>query len=120
MTDAATIAEYYIATWNEKDATARAALIARHWGATPSYIDPLAAVSNAGDLSALIGGVHERFPGFGFSLISTPDGHGGYVRFAWGLGPVGGEAVIEGSDVVETKNGRIDRVIGFLDKVPAM
>lgn len=120
MIDAATIAEHYISTWNEKDAETRAALIERHWSDTPTYIDPLAAVSNVGDLSALIGGVHERFPGLEFSLVSTPDGHGGYLRFAWGLGPVGGEPIVEGSDVVETKDGRIHRVIGFLDKVPAM
>ena len=119
MTDASEIARNYIDTWNETDADARAALIARHWSETPRYLDPLMAASDAHELSGLIGAVHDRFPGFRFSLINEPDGHSDYVRFAWGLGPEGRETVIEGSDIVETRSGRIDRVVGFLDKLPA-
>jgi hypothetical protein len=119
MTSANEIAKNYIATWNETDADARAGLIARHWSDWPRYVDPLMSSSNAEELNGMIGAVHERFPGFRFRLINMPDGHGDYVRFAWGLGPEGQEAVIEGSDIVETRSGRIDRVIGFLDKIPA-
>ena len=72
-----------------------------------------------GPCSGMIGAVHDRFPGFRFKLINQPDGHSDYVRFAWGLGPEGQETVIEGSDIVETRSGRIDRVVGFLDKLPA-
>jgi len=120
MTDAQTIAANYIATWNETDDARRTARIARDWSEAPHYVDPLMAASNAGELSGMIGAVHDRFPGFVFRLINTPDGHGDYVRFAWGFGPDGQETVVEGSDVVETANGRIDRVVGFLDKMPAI
>lgn len=120
MTNAREIAETYIATWNETDTEARSGLIARHWSDEPSYIDPLATTSTSGELSELIGGVHARFPGFRFRLIGTPDGHGDIVRLAWSLGPGDREAPVEGSDVVQISDGRIDRVIGFLDKVPAM
>ena len=78
------------------------------------------AASNALELSGLIGAVQDRFPGFVFRLINTPDGHGNYVRFSWGFGPEGQDTVIEGSDVVEISQDRIDRVVGFLDKMPAM
>lgn len=71
------------------------------------------------ELSGIVGAVQERFPEFRFKLINRPDGHGDHVRFAWGLGPEGAESVIEGSDIVETRNGRIDRVVGFLNKIPA-
>lgn len=71
------------------------------------------------ELSGIVGAVQERFPVFRFKLINRPDDHGDHVRFAWGLGPEGAESVIEGSDIVETRNGRIDRVVGFLNKIPA-
>ncbi|RYH01742.1 MAG: nuclear transport factor 2 family protein [Alphaproteobacteria bacterium] len=119
MTDAQSIAANYIATWNERNAETRAGLIARHWTASPRYADPMMSADGVAELSGMIGAVHDRFPGFVFRLINTPDGHGGYARFSWGLGPDGVEPVIEGSDVVEVEGGRIDRVIGFLDKLPA-
>jgi len=119
MTDAQTIATNYITTWNETDAKARADLIARHWTDSPRYVDPLMSAQGVKELSGMIGAVHDRFPGFVFRLINTPDGHGDYARFGWGLGPEGVDALVEGSDVVEVKDGRIDRVIGFLDKLPA-
>lgn len=119
MTNASEIARNYIATWNETNADARAALIALPWSEMPRYQDPLMAASDAHELSGMIGAVQDRFPGFRFRLINEPDGHGDYVRFAWGLGPDDQETVIEGSDIVETRSGRIDRVVGFLDKLPA-
>lgn len=119
MTDASEIAQNYIDTWNETDVDARAALIARHWSEMPRYLDPLMSASDARELSEMIGAVHDRFPDFRFRLINKPDGHSDYVRFAWGLGPEGRETVVEGSDIVETRSGRIDRVVGFLDKLPA-
>ena len=73
-----------------------------------------------GAAKTLIGAVQDRFPGFRFRLLGNPDGHGRWVRFSWGLGPEGADPLIEGSDVVEQDDGRIQRVIGFLDKVPAM
>ena len=70
-------------------------------------------------IGQLIGGVHDRFPGFRFALLEEPDGHGDHVRFSWSLGPVGSERPIKGSDVIELDEGRIAKVIGFLDLVPA-
>lgn len=117
--DAEDIAANYIATWNETNAQARTGLIARYWSDWPRYVDPLMSASGIEELSGIIGAVQDRFPDFRFRLINLPDGHSDYVRFAWSLGPEGAESVIEGSDMVETRNGRIDRVVGFLDKIPA-
>jgi hypothetical protein len=117
MTNVQQIAETYINTWNERDSARRDVLIANNWS-TPTYVDPLMAADGAEQLSQIISAVHDRFPGFAFSLISKPDGHGDYIRFSWGLGPVDAEPIIEGSDVVRLKDGRLGDVIGFLDKVP--
>jgi hypothetical protein len=118
MTDPHEIARRYIATWNETDPHKRAELLRAAWTDDVAYADPLAKTAGREALDALIGGVQGRFPGFRFALLGAPDGHGDYVRLSWSLGPIGTPAPIEGSDVVTLADGRIARVIGFLDKAP--
>ena len=118
MTHPAEIAELYIAAWNETNAAARKAMIADTWTADVIYVDPMAAVEGHDGVDALIAGVHERFPGFRFTLIGQADGHGDHVRFSWGLGPIGAEAPIKGTDYVLVEDGRLKLVTGFLDQVP--
>ena len=113
------IAERYIAAWNEADPARRRAILAESWSPQATYIDPLASVEGHDGVDALIAGVQQRFPGFGFKLLGEPNGYGDQVRFSWTLGPAAGEPPIQGSDVVTLKGGRIASVIGFLDKVPA-
>jgi SnoaL-like domain len=119
MADATTIARTYLQAWNETDAERRAKLLRESWSDDAHYIDPLMNAAGLVQIDGLIGAVHERFAGFRFALRGQPDGHGEHVRFGWSLGPAGVEAPIEGSDVLELEHGRIRRVIGFLDKVPA-
>jgi hypothetical protein len=67
----------------------------------------------------MIAGARAQFPGHGFALAGTPDGHGRFVRFSWTLAPAGGAAIAGGTDVVRLDEvGRIAEVIGFLDRTP--
>jgi len=109
----------YIALWNEVDAERRHAQLSGGWTEDVRYTDPLMSARGHTELGGLVAAVHERFPGFRFSLRGRPDGHGDHVRLAWSLGPDGAEAPIEGSDVLTLRDGRIAEVVGFLDKVPA-
>jgi len=118
MSDPQTIAREYIALWNETDGSRRARLLAEQWAISAIYVDPLAKVAGRDEIGAYIGGVHQRFPDYRFDLIGEANGHGDHVRFSWSLGPDGGEAPIEGSDVLTIEDGQVARVIGFLDKVP--
>lgn len=120
MTDALKIAEDYIAVWNEADEERRMALLSDNWSEGATYVDPVMAGTGHKEISALIGGVHARFPGFRFSLIGKPDGYDGHVRFSWGLGPAdAADQPIKGSDVATLQDGRLKSVVGFLDQVPA-
>jgi len=119
MTDAATIADRYIALWNETNATRRQDLLANLWTEDGTYIDPLMQGSGRSQIDALISAVHQRFPGFRFALIGQPDGYGDQVRFSWQLGPEGSDGPVKGTDFATLDNGRLKHVIGFLDKVPA-
>jgi hypothetical protein len=116
MTNAADIAENYIALWNEADAGRRKAMLAQGWADGATYIDPLMKGQGHVEIDALVGAVHSRFPGFRFDLLKPADGHGDFVRFSWGLGP---DHPIKGSDVLVVEGGKIRSVIGFLDQVPA-
>lgn len=113
------IVEQYLATWNATGAE-REALLAEHWSPDVTYVDPLAEVSGAAAVGALVDAVQAQFPGFVFSRASEPDAHHRQLRFSWGLGPEGEEPVVIGSDVVVLDEaGRIQDVRGFLDRVPA-
>jgi len=118
MTDAQTVATRYIELWNTRDAARRADILAANWAGEARYTDPLATARGAAEISALIGGVQQRFPDFSFALIGKVDGFGDNVRFSWGLGPKGADAPIKGTDFANMKNGKIESVTGFLDQVP--
>jgi hypothetical protein len=119
MTDAQSIAQRYIDAWNERDGKRRLDILSATWTADARYTDPLAAVQGTADISALIGGVQQRFPEFSFALIGKVDGFGDNVRFSWGLGPKGAaDAPIKGTDFASIRDGKIESVTGFLDQVP--
>ncbi|GAA2830261.1 SnoaL-like protein [Aminobacter aminovorans] len=118
MTDYNAITEAYIAAWNETDAAVRKGLVKATFAPGVSYRDPIMHGDGHDGINALIAGVHGQFPGFRFKLKGKADGFGDNVRFSWGLGPEGAEAVIEGSDFATLKDGRLSIVTGFLDKVP--
>ncbi len=116
--DAARVAEHYIAVWNETDAERRLKLLEAHWTEDARYVDPLMQASGRLQISALVGGVHQRYPGFRFALKGRPDAHGDRLRFSRTLGPSGAEGLIEGTDFAQLEAGRLQSVTGFLDKVP--
>lgn len=119
MTDAATIADRYIAVWNETDQAKRRRLLAQVWTEDGVYRDPLMAGAGHDQINALIAAVHERFPGFRFTLTGRPDGYGDQIRFSWELGPDGVDAIVKGTDFAVLEDGRLKNVVGFLDQVPA-
>lgn len=112
------ITERYLACWNAT-ADDRPALLESTFAADARYFDPMAAANNRDELGAVIAAVREQFPDFVFTLVATPDSHHNVTRFTWGLGPAGAEPIIVGFDVITTdEDGRIDNVLGFLDRVP--
>ncbi|AGB26475.1 hypothetical protein Mycsm_06322 [Mycobacterium sp. JS623] len=120
MTTYDELAQRYIDTWNETDADARRAAVDQLYTEDARYIDPQAAAEGREAIAAMIGAVQQQFAGFVFRLAGPVDGHHNQARFGWELGPAGAEAPIVGFDVAVTDaSGRIQTVLGFLDKVPA-
>jgi hypothetical protein len=119
VTDAAQIADRYIAVWNETDHARRRALLAEGWADNATYVEPVMSVEGREQIGALIAAVHERFPGFRFKLEGRADGYQDRVRFSWALGSDADADLVKGTDFVVIENGRLKSVTGFLDKVPA-
>jgi hypothetical protein len=111
--------ERYIAVWNETDPEARRKAVDDLFTEDARYVDPLGVAEGRDAIAATIGTVQDQFPGFRFRLAGPVDGHHDQARFAWELGPEGGEAPIAGFDVVVTDGAsRLRSIFGFLDRVP--
>jgi len=111
--------EAYVATWNETDASRRQAGIARAWAPSARYRDPLMASDGHAGIDAMLASVQAKFPGFVLRRTSGVDCHNGSARFAWSLGPEAGPAVVEGVDFCTlAPDGRLEQVVGFIDKMP--
>jgi ketosteroid isomerase-like protein len=119
--DAVKLVEQYIDTWNEADSETRRAAVATVFADDAEYVDPLAEVAGAHQMSDLIGAVQQQTQGHVFRLADRKvDAHHNLVRFSWELVPAaGGEPLAIGFDVATTEpDGRIACVLGFLDKAP--
>lgn len=120
MSDMNELVDRYIAVWNETDGARRRELIVRTWSEDAAYVDPLMQSQGHDGIDAMVAGVQQRFPAFRFSRLGAADAHGGNLRFAWALGPQGGEPVVKGTDFATVaSDGRLHHVVGFLDQAPA-
>ncbi len=120
MTDAATVADRYIALWNEADPARRQGLIEAVWTDDACYVDPLMQGQGRDQIDALVAAVHARFPGHRFALAGQPDGYADRIRFSWTLGAEGQPSIAHGTDFgVLAEDGRLRSVTGFLDQIAA-
>lgn len=116
-----TAAARYFEAWNATEPEALSKAVAAAWAPEGSYTDPLADVTGHAQITAVIAAAHARFPGFVFRPLGAVDGHHDTARFGWELvNEADGSAPVAGFDVVTLDGeGRIRRVLGFLDRVPA-
>jgi SnoaL-like domain len=120
MSDIENVVSAYLTAWNARDDQARAAAAERAFAPTATYVDPVVAADGRDSLVAVIAGVQQQFPGLTFTPGEVLDAHHDVVRFTWHLGTPEQPDLIVGFDVATLgEDGRIERVVGFLDKVPA-
>jgi hypothetical protein len=124
LEDPAVLAERYLAAWNEPDAAARRQAVAALYAPDARYVDPLVDARGHEAIDATIAAVQAQFPGSVLRLAGPVDAHHDVARFSWELVPAGAPedapAPVVGFDVAVTDGqGRLQAVLGFLDRVPA-
>lgn len=111
----------YFEAWNAREPENLACAVTTAWTPLGGYTDPLADVRGHEGIVAVVAAAQARFPGFVFRLTGPVDGHHDTARFSWELvSEADGSAPVAGSDVITLDaDGRIESVLGFLDRVPA-
>jgi SnoaL-like domain len=113
-TKLAEVVELYLAMWNEEDAAARAALVARAWAPDGHYVDPLLEARGHVELDAMVAGVQAGYPGHRFRATSGVDAHHDEFRVAWELVAPDGSVTVAGIDAgAVAADGRLARITGF-------
>ena len=111
----------YFKIWNEKDNSSRLAKIQELWEEDGSYTDPLHAVRGHSQISELMGGFHQKYPGFTFVGTGEVDAHHNFARFTWDLVTLSGDIVAKGTDIaLFSDDDRIIGLGGFFDQAPAL
>jgi hypothetical protein len=116
MPDTTSIVHTYIEMWNETDPQRRRRLVSEAVTDDARYLDPIMAGDGPDEISEMIAGAQQQFPGHRFALVSGPDVHHDRVRFSWSLAPSDGEPVAIGIDFATTaEDGRMREITGFLE-----
>ncbi|MEV0133424.1 nuclear transport factor 2 family protein [Dactylosporangium sp. NPDC050688] len=120
MSEYEKLAQRYVDVWNETEPAARRAAIDALFTSAVTFADPMATARGQAEIDQMIGAVQAQFPGFVITLLGPVDGHHAQARFGWEMGLPGAPAPVAGFDVVTlAEDGRINQVLGFLDRVPA-
>ncbi len=103
-------------------ATSRRELIAKTWSEDATYVDPVMKGDGPAGIDAMTASAQAQFPGHAFRRTGAADAHNDWVRFGWELVDVAsGEPLIAGIDVAQVApDGRLQSIVGFLDRVPDM
>lgn len=105
--------------FNERDPLARSNAIAELYTADPVMYEPDAIVTGRAAISAVAGGLLERFgPDFAFVAAGSALGHHGMATLRWHAGPAKGPVAVTGADMAEILDGRIARLWVLLDPPP--
>ncbi|MEU6199930.1 nuclear transport factor 2 family protein [Streptomyces sp. NPDC047061] len=107
--------------WNATEPQAPGKAAAEAWAPDGRYTDPLVDVGGHAQITAVIAAAHQQFPDFDFRPLGATDGHHDTARFGWEpVNEADYSAPVAGFDVVTlSQNGRILRVPGFPDRIPA-
>lgn len=95
------LAERYVAVWNERDAQRRREQIAALWADDGAHFIPSLEARGPTALEARIAGAHHKWvveAGYVFAYAGNAAGHHQAVKFNWTMGPAGGPVVSVGFD----------------------
>jgi len=107
--------EKHFSIWSERDAAKRAALIAEVYAEDVEIIDPHFVAHGHSELQQLITNLQSKFPERKFRLRQPIEGHHYVARLYWQFGTDDIPAQETGEDVFVLENGKIRRLLIFID-----
>ena len=107
-----------IEVFGEPDAMKRKGVIAELWNEDGVFVDPFGRVVGRDAINESVSHLHQKFPGFVFTPIGSPEAFHDIGRLSWGHGPAGQEPKVKGVDIVSVRDGRIVSLYTFIDAMP--
>lgn len=111
----------HLEAYGEPDPGRRAQLLARVWAADGRLVDPPLEATGPAGIGDVAAAVQGQFPGHTFRRTTGVDVHHGVARYGWELVAPDGAVALRGTDVADVDgDGRLRRVVGFFDPMPAL
>ncbi|MEM7706711.1 MAG: hypothetical protein AAF358_14220 [Pseudomonadota bacterium] len=108
------------AAWNESDPALVRSHLEKALAADVRFVDPTINLTGIDDFEKNVHEVHQKYPGYAYSMASRVDSQHGFHRYHWAIHDNSGKLVLPGFDVVETDaDGLVRSVIGFFGELPA-
>lgn len=106
-----------LAAWNEKNPD----LIRAHLDAALTedvyFCDPSITTNGIDEFENMVHEVQSRLKGAVYSRISKVDTHHNLYRYHWAI-HTDGTMIVQGFDVVEERDGKVAKVLGFFGDLP--
>jgi hypothetical protein len=118
MSDLTTIIDTHLEAYGEPDEARRMTLIEKVWAPDGVLLDPPLDGTGHDGISAAAAAVNQHYPGHRFRRTTAIDEHHDVARYGWELVGRDGAVAIAGVDVVEVRDGQLQRVAGFFGELP--
>jgi hypothetical protein len=115
------VMDAYLAMWNEPEEAERRRLAEQTLTEDGIIMYPSVQARGWHDIVAGIGLIQHRIPNIRFVPTSGREQHHGWLRATWRMLQGDGSVLLDGVDIAElADDGRLLRVIGFHDPLPAL
>lgn len=109
--------DHMLNAWNESDPSKVRLHLDTALSPNVHFIDPTIDITGIDAFEKMVHDVQARLPGAVYSRISDVDTHHTLYRYHWAI-HVKEQLTVQGFDVVEERNGKVARVIGFFGDLP--
>lgn len=109
----ARVIDCHLAAYCEPDPVRRAELVAEAWSAGGVLVDPPFDGAGHEGIAAMADVVLTHYAGHTFRRSTAIDAHHAFARYGWELVAPDGTVAVSGTDVAETRDGRLVRIVGF-------
>jgi hypothetical protein len=113
------VIQNYVSAWNSSSSEERMALMTKVLAPNCLYLDSHLpeTITNRETHCQFIDRFRDKFPELNLNLVSSPDSHHGYFRFAWQMVKPNGDLFTQGSFFGEiNEQHQITKLVGFVDE----